>query len=63
MWFVYRERKLEVCVWNQCIITGGVVSEFCIGVRQTQTADWQVNEVNIVVECFNRFSIPNLKVF
>ena len=30
------------------------------GVRQMQTADWQVNEVNIVVKCFNRFSIPKL---
>ena len=31
-----------------------------IGVRQTQTADWQINEVNIVVECSNRFPIPKL---
>ena len=30
------------------------------GVRQTQTADWQTNEVNIVVECSNRFPIPTL---
>ena len=30
------------------------------GVRQTQTADWQTNEVNIVVECSNRFPIPAL---
>ena len=30
------------------------------GVQQMQTADWQVNEVNIVVKCFNRFSIPKL---
>ena len=30
------------------------------GVRQTQTGDWQINEVNIVVECSNRFSIPKL---
>ena len=30
------------------------------GVRQTQTADWQVNEVNIVVKCFNRFPIPKI---
>ena len=29
-------------------------------VRQTQTADWQVNKVNIVVECSNRFPIPKL---
>ena len=29
-------------------------------VRQTQTADWQVNEVNIVVKCFNRFPIPKI---
>ena len=31
------------------------------GVRQTQDcrlADWQVNEVNIVVKCSNRFPIP-----
>ena len=27
-------------------------------VRQTQTADWQVNKVNIVVKCSNRFLIP-----
>ena len=27
---------------------------------QTQTADWQVNEVNIVVECSKRFPIPKL---
>ena len=26
-----------------------------IGVRQTQTADWQINEGNIVVESSNRF--------
>ena len=31
------------------------------GVRQTQTADWQVNEVNIVVECSNWFPIPKLE--
>ena len=30
------------------------------GVRQTQTADWQVNEINIVVKCSNRF--PFLKL-
>ena len=29
-------------------------------VRQLQTADWQVNEVNIVVECPNRVPIPTL---
>ena len=29
-------------------------------VRQTQTADCQVNEVNIVVECSNRVPIPKL---
>ena len=28
-----------------------------ISVRQTQTADWQVNKVNIVVKCSNRFPI------
>ena len=30
--------------------------------RQTQTADWHAghNEANIVVECSNRFPIPNL---
>ena len=27
----------------------------CFRVRQTQTADWQVNEVNILVKCSNRF--------
>ena len=31
---------------------------FKLGVRETQTADWQINEVNIVVECSNRFPIP-----
>ena len=33
------------------------------GVRQTQTADfadWQVNEENRVVECFNRVPIPKV---
>ena len=30
------------------------------GVRQTQTAEWQVNKVEIVVECSNRFPIPKL---
>ena len=29
-------------------------------IRQTQTADWQVNEVKIVVECSRRFPIPKL---
>ena len=29
-------------------------------VWQTQTADWQVNKVNIVVECSNRVPIPKL---
>ena len=28
--------------------------------RRLQTADWQVNEVNIAVKCFNRFPIPKL---
>ena len=28
--------------------------------RQTQTAGWQINEVNIVEECSNRFPIPKL---
>ena len=27
-------------------------------VRQMQTVDWQVNRVNIVVECSNRFPMP-----
>ena len=30
------------------------------GVRQTQTAGWQVNKVDIVVECSNRFPILKL---
>ena len=30
--------------------------------RQTQTADWKINEVNIVVKCFNRFPIPKFGV-
>ena len=30
------------------------------GVWQTQTEDWQENEVNIVVKCFKRFSTPKL---
>ena len=33
---------------------------FKSAVRQMQTADWQGNEVNIVVECSNRVPIPNL---
>ena len=28
--------------------------------RQTMTAGWQINEVNIVEECSNRFPIPKL---
>ena len=28
--------------------------------RQMETTGWQVNEVNIVVECSNRFLIPKL---
>ena len=31
-----------------------------VDVRQTQTADWQVSEVGIVVKCFNRFPIPKI---
>ena len=43
-----------------CLFTGHYF-ERCIGsVQQTQTADWQVNEVTIVVECSNIFSIPKL---
>ena len=30
------------------------------GVQQIQTADWQVNEVTIVVECSNIYPIPKL---
>ena len=30
------------------------------GERQTHTADLQVNEENLVVECFNRFPIPKV---
>ena len=30
------------------------------GVRQMQTVDRQVNEVNIAVKCSNRFPIPKL---
>ena len=30
------------------------------GVRQTQTANRQVNKVDIVVKCSNRFPIPKL---
>ena len=33
---------------------------FTNAVRQTKTADWQVNEVNTVVECSNRFPIPKI---
>ena len=29
-------------------------------VRQTQTADWQVNKVNIVVKRSNRFPVPKV---
>ena len=29
-----------------------------IAVRQTQTVAWQVNRVNIVMKCFNRYPIP-----
>jgi len=29
-------------------------------VQQTQAADWQVDEVTIVVECSNIFPIPEL---
>ena len=31
------------------------LQQFINGVQQTQTADWQVNGVNIVVKCPNRF--------
>ena len=36
-----------------------IVGACCV--RQTQTADWQVNEVSIVLECSNRFLIPKLE--
>ena len=35
--------------------------EYLSGVRQKHTADLQVNEVNLVVKCSNRFPIPTLK--
>ena len=36
--------------------------EYLSGVRQKHTVDWQVNEVNLVVKCSNRFPIPKLWV-
>ena len=41
------------------ILLFGIITEVKGDVRQTQTADWQINEVNIV-ECSNRFPIPKL---
>ena len=37
-----------------------IMHEKNTAVRQTQTADWQINEVNIAEECSNRFPIPKL---
>ena len=34
---------------------------FCV--RQTQTVDLQVNEVNVVVKCSNRSPFPNLDFY
>ena len=36
------------------------LQQFINGVRQTQTADWQLNGVNIVVKCPNRFHTPKI---
>ena len=32
----------------------------CVTNTDCTLADWQVNEVNIVVKCLNRFPIPKL---
>ena len=32
-------------------------------VRQTQIVDLQVNEVNVVVKCSNRFPFPKLDIY
>ena len=34
-----------------------------IAVRQTQTAAWQVNRVNIVMKCFNSYPILKLDFY
>ena len=34
---------------------------FCV--RQTHTVDLQVNEVNVVVKCSNRFPFPKLDIY
>ena len=55
---------LELSNFSLCriVIRAGIASrnEQSCGVRHF--AEWQVNEVNIVVKCFNRFPIPKLKV-
>ena len=50
--------KEEVWFERSQIFAGGRVD----GERQTQTADWQVNKVDIVVECSNRFPFPKLDI-
>ena len=48
-----RHRNFRVTVVNEAILKE-------IAVRQTQTAAWHVNRVNIVMKCFNRYPIPKL---
>ena len=53
---VVNENSRLFCLFNNNIFTrggGGFV-------RQSQTKDWQENEENLVVECFNRVPIPKV---
>ena len=53
------ETGVEMCH----VIVSGVVTWDAItgeGGRRMRLADWQINQVNIVVKCPNRFLIPKL---
>ena len=53
------ETGVEMCH----VIVSGVVTWDAItgeGGRRMRLADWQINQVNIVVKCPNRFLIPKI---
>ena len=49
-----------VLVGYEMIIANLALPVRCATNADCRLADWKVNEVNIVVKCFNRFSIPKL---
>ena len=55
-----RPRNHQFSKTSTSILTKLTLKALYGAVRQTQTADWEINEVNIIEECSNRFPIPKL---